>query len=441
MTSRLLLLAAALLFSTGGAAIKGTALTGWQVASFRSAIAALVLLAFARGLGRLREPRILAVASAYAATMLCFVLANKLTTAASAIFLQATAPLYVLLLGPWLLREPVRREDVIGAILVGGGMALFFFELPASSALAPAPLVGNLVATAAGVFWALTMMGLRALERDGGGAGMPAVVGGNVICALAALPFALRSGWPTIAALDAAALLWLGVFQIGLAYLCLTRGMRGVPAFEASLLLLLEPVLNPLWAWWQHGERPGTLALVGAGCILAASVWRAALNNLAESCRCEPRSVGRSVRSDPSQLGPPPPGALHVVAAALIRNGSCLVALRGPAMSMPGFWELPGGKVSDDETAHQALVREIQEELAVEIEVGAPLGRAVVEVEGRPICLDAYEAEILDGTLELREHAEIRWVEAQELPVLAWAPADIPLLPRLQHRIRQSATG
>lgn len=272
---RLALLAAALLFSTGGAAIKGTALSGWQVACFRSAIAALVLAAFAGDLRRLAQPRVLAVATSYAATMLCFVLANKLTTAASAIFLQATAPLYVLILGPWLLREPIRREDVIGGVMVAAGMGLFFLDLPASTTLAPDPLRGNLIAAVAGLCWALTMIGLRALETRGT-AGMPAVVGGNLICAVAAMPMALRLGVPQIASHDLAALVWLGIFQIGLAYFFLTRGMRGVPAFEASLILLAEPVLNPLWAWILHQERPGAPALVGAALILGASVWRAA---------------------------------------------------------------------------------------------------------------------------------------------------------------------
>lgn len=272
---RLALLAAALLFSTGGAAIKGTALSGWQVACFRSAIAALVLAAFAGDLRRLLQPRVLAVATSYAATMLCFVLANKLTTAASAIFLQATAPLYVLFLGPWLLREPIRREDVIGGVMVAAGMGLFFLDLPPTTTLAPDPLRGNLIAAVAGLCWALTMIGLRALEIRGT-AGMPAVVGGNVICALAAMPMALRFGVPEIGSGDLAALLWLGVFQIGLAYFFLTRGMRGVPAFEASLILLAEPVLNPLWAWILHHERPGSTTLLGAALILGASTWRAA---------------------------------------------------------------------------------------------------------------------------------------------------------------------
>src|SRR6185436_18210309 len=106
--ARLLLIAAAALFSTGGAAIKATSLTGWQVASFRSAVAAAALAAFLPGARRRWTWGTVAVGAAYAATMVLFVLSNKLTTAANTIFLQSTAPLYLLLLGPWLLHEPIR---------------------------------------------------------------------------------------------------------------------------------------------------------------------------------------------------------------------------------------------------------------------------------------------------------------------------------------------
>src|SRR5580765_7755214 len=113
LRSRLAIFGAAILFSTGGAAIKATHLTGWQVASFRSMVAAgavlLMLPASRRGFGKVSG----LVAAFYAATMILFVLANKLTTAASTIFLQATAPIYLVLLGPWLLKEPIRRREVV----------------------------------------------------------------------------------------------------------------------------------------------------------------------------------------------------------------------------------------------------------------------------------------------------------------------------------------
>jgi drug/metabolite transporter, DME family len=275
LASRLGVLAAAALFSTGGAAIKATALTGWQVASFRSGVAALALLALLPGARRRPDRRVLAVAAAYAVTMVLFVLSNKLTTAASTIFLQSTAPLHILLLSPWLLREPVRRLDLAYMGLLAGGLALFFVGLDPVSATAPNPLLGNVLAVLSGLFWGLTIMGLRALDRRGparNGAAAAAALWGNAIAFAACLPLALPV--TAVRPVDWAVVAYLGVFQIGVAYVFLTRALRRVPALEASLLLLLEPVLNPVWAWLAHGERPGPWSLAGGAVILLATLGK-----------------------------------------------------------------------------------------------------------------------------------------------------------------------
>lgn len=275
--SRTQVLLAALLFSTGGAAIKLTSLSSWQVAGFRSGLAALALLIAMPAWRRFWEPRSLAVGVAYAATMICYVTGNKLTTAANTIFLQSTAPIYLLVLGPLALRERVRRSDLAFTLALAGGMLMFFVGIDPPAATAPDPLRGNVAGALSGFSWALTIMGLRWLGRteaesrgrDPAGA---AVIAGNLITCLVCLPLALpvaKSG-PG----DWAVILYLGLFQIGLAYVCLTRGVRGLPALEASLLLLLEPVLNAVWAWLVHAERPGPWSLAGCGVILAATLLR-----------------------------------------------------------------------------------------------------------------------------------------------------------------------
>src|SRR6185369_12377884 len=152
--NRLLLVAAGLLFSTGGAAIKAASLTGWQVASFRSGLAAIVLLAAIPNARRQFRWSMLPVAAAYAATLILFVLANRLTTSANAIFLQATAPLYLLLLGPLLLHEPIRRNDVYYMLAVAIGLALFLAGRDTAAVTAPDPPRGNLLALASGVTYA-----------------------------------------------------------------------------------------------------------------------------------------------------------------------------------------------------------------------------------------------------------------------------------------------
>ena len=267
--SRVLILGAALLFSTGGAVIKATSLSGWQVACFRSGIAALTLLLLMPAWRRWWEPRALAVGAAYAATLILYVLANKLTTAANAIFLQSTAPLYVLLLGPRLLGERTRTSDLAFTSLLFGGILLFFLGTEPPRSTAPHPERGNWLALASGFSWALTLIGLRWLGRhDDAGASQTtgsAVVAGNLIACAVCLAPALPLGQSRPA--DWLAVWYLGVFQIAFAYVLLTRGVRGTTAIQASLLLLLEPVLNAIWAWLVHDEQPGPWSLTGCAIV------------------------------------------------------------------------------------------------------------------------------------------------------------------------------
>jgi drug/metabolite transporter (DMT)-like permease len=271
-TDRLQLLAAAFLFSTGGAAIKACTLTSWQIAASRAGIAAAALLLMLPATRRGWSLRLLPVAAAFAATTLLFVVCNKLTTAASTIFLQATAPLYIVLLGPWLLREKIRRSDLAYMTALAAGMALFFVGRQPAAATAPYPVLGNILAAGAGLCWGLTIIGLRWLGRHAAAGEDPsaaAVVSGNLLACLIALPFALPvvESRPT----DWLLVTFLGIFQIGLAYVFLTRGVRRVGALEASLLLLVEPMLNPLWALLVHGERPGPWAAAGGAVIVIAT--------------------------------------------------------------------------------------------------------------------------------------------------------------------------
>jgi len=214
------------------------------------------------------------VGVAYAACLTLFVLANRLTTAANTIFLQSTAPLYLLVLGPWLLKEPIRRQDVAFMAAVGLGLALFFVSAEAPVATAPDPVTGNILALVSGFFWALTVCGLRWMGAADGEHGSPAaaVVSGNITAFLVALPMALPLG--PHQPVDWAVIIYLGVFQIALAYVLVTSALRHIAALEASLILLIEPVLNPVWAWVFQGERPGAWALVGGAIILGATTLK-----------------------------------------------------------------------------------------------------------------------------------------------------------------------
>lgn len=273
--ARLQLIAAAVLFSTGGAAIKAADFTGWQIAGLRSGVAAVAILLMSRDARRGWSPRVAVVAIAYATCLTLFVLANRLTTAASTIYLQSTAPLYLLILGPWLLKEPVRSKDVGFMAVIGLGLALFFIGVDQPVATAPDPVRGNLVALASGVFWALTVCGLRWMGAGQGrhGSAVAAVAMGNLFAFLLSLPAALPIGSHGLG--DWGLIAYLGVFQIAIAYLFVTSALKVIPALEASLILLIEPALNPLWAWIWQGERPGPWALAGGAMILGATTVKA----------------------------------------------------------------------------------------------------------------------------------------------------------------------
>ncbi|HQN09800.1 MAG TPA: EamA family transporter, partial [Thermoanaerobaculia bacterium] len=247
-----------------GLAIKLVPLDAVGVVFWRSSITFLFLAAVYRpGIERWKKAS-LATALSYALMILCFVSANKLTTAANAIFLQYTGPFYVLALGPWLLKERFRKEDAVAIAVALGGMSLFFV-----GRLDGGDLAGNLLAVVSGLFFALTVVLLR---RDQSRDAMASVFLGNVLAALLALPFA----WGNLS-LDGRGLgviVFLGVVQMGLAYILFVRGLSVVPAAEASLIGMLEPTFNPLWAFLGLGERPSGWALLGGGIVLAAVAGR-----------------------------------------------------------------------------------------------------------------------------------------------------------------------
>jgi len=270
--ARLNLIIGALLFSTGGVAIKVSTLTGWQLSCFRSFVAGVAVFVLIPKARRGWSWRSLIVAIPYAATFTLFALANKLTTAANAIFLQDTAPFYILLLSPLLLGERIRRQDVALMLALIVGLGLIFSSVHQPLETAPDPALGNLLATCAGLSWALTVLGLRWLavrSREHDEQPEAAVVTGCFVASLVAVYFAFPV--QNSSAINWLIVLYLGIFQIGLAYVLITEGMRHIPALESSLILLVEPVFSPVWAWLLLAESPGALAILGGGVVILAT--------------------------------------------------------------------------------------------------------------------------------------------------------------------------
>jgi DME family drug/metabolite transporter len=262
----LLVLGAAILWSTGGLFIKATHLSAYELSFGRSLLAAITIAIFTRREG-FGINRISAVTSVlYAALLILFVLATKLTTAANAIFLQYTAPVYVLILEPLFYKEKFRGRDFVTVAACVAGMSLFFV-----GKLRPQDVSGNLFALASGVCFALFFLLLRhSKARDVNRAS--SAIYGNLIVVLICAPAFIGATQRGITAADFGCIAYLGVIQIGFAYLLFTLAMaRGVRSLDAGIIGYVEPVLNPIWVFLFIGERPSGWAIVG-GAIIIASV-------------------------------------------------------------------------------------------------------------------------------------------------------------------------
>jgi drug/metabolite transporter (DMT)-like permease len=199
-------------------------------------------------------------AVAYCMTVTLFVTATKLTTAANAILLQFTAPVYVALLSAWLLKEKTQWLDWAVIFLVIGGTGLFFFDH-----LTIGNLFGNGCAILSGISLSFLFVLLRKQKDE---SPLGSVLLGNLLTGLIGLPFAFQS-MPS--AMSWVGLIFLGVVQLGLSYVLYSEAIKHVTALEAILISGIEPILNPIWVFLMLGEMPGKWALVG-GLIVLISV-------------------------------------------------------------------------------------------------------------------------------------------------------------------------
>jgi drug/metabolite transporter (DMT)-like permease len=259
-------LAAALLWSTGGLFIKWTNLSGLELSFYRSFFAVLTVAFFTRREG-LGLNRISAAASLlYAALLILFVLATKKTTAANAIFLQYTAPVYLLILEPLIYKERFRLRDLTTVVICLAGMTLFFI-----GKLRPEDVAGNVMALASGVCFAVYVLMLRhskarLVNRAS------SVIYGNLLAIIITAPWGLAV-LPTLGQFDLMTVAYLGIFQLGLSYTLFTYAMsQGVRSLDAGIIGYIEPLLNPVWVFIVLGEKPSKWALTGGTIIVAVVI-------------------------------------------------------------------------------------------------------------------------------------------------------------------------
>jgi len=273
-------LLAVLLWSTGGVFIKLTTLDAFAVNAGRSFFAAITVAVFTYKKGLKLDKFTLLTSFLYAGTLTCFVYANKNTTAANAIFLQYTAPIYILILAPFILKEKFRVDDLITVVFCLMGMSLFFLEPQnAENKLAANVFWGNVAALVSGLFFGLYFILLRhprSLQKN------PAlsVFYGNILIVLLMLPLIFSNPPAQINSNDILAILFLGIFQIGIAYVLFTNGIAGgVRSLDASIIGFIEPLLNPIWVFLIIGERPSIWAIVGGAVIIAAVIFHTIKSN------------------------------------------------------------------------------------------------------------------------------------------------------------------
>lgn len=256
--------ATALIWSSGGLAIKLVEWNPMAITGMRSLLAALTMLVLFRGKLTFKVSRMgLAAACGYAGLLVTNVVATKLTTSANAILLAYTAPVYVALLAPWLLKEKTQKSDWFFIAATVGGMVLFFLDQ-----LSPTGMWGNIIAVGSGVSYAIFTLCMRA-QKDA--SPVESVILGHLITFSCGLPFMFEAmpsteGWM--------GLVYLGIFQQGISLALYTWAIKRLGALEAILIMMLEPIFNPVWVAIGYGELPGMWAVIGGVIVIGAVTFR-----------------------------------------------------------------------------------------------------------------------------------------------------------------------
>ncbi len=263
----LAVIVAALLWSTGGIFIKLISLNALQLSCLRSVFAALVFIILFRK--KLLEVNTLTIINAisYAGILILFVVATKMTTAANAIFLQYTAPIYVLILEPIINKTKYEIVNIGTIVFCFVGMFLFFI-----GELTPGHMEGNVIALLSGIAFAAFLIGMRKNKPE---YQFSSIFYGNVLITIICLPSLFSVSKYTLT--DLSMIAFLGIFQIGIPYAFFSYGLKRIYAIEASLISMIEPVLNPVWVLIGYGEVPAFLAIVGGIIIISAISIRAFL--------------------------------------------------------------------------------------------------------------------------------------------------------------------
>ena len=264
----LLMVITAAMWSLGGIFIKLISWNPFLIAGVRSGISGSIMalyMAATQTRFKLNRYSLLAgMGLGCSATL--FTIANKLTTAANAIVLQYTAPIFILLLSAFFFKEKMQKQDILVVCITMGGMVLFFLDQ-----LSPGNLLGNILGILAGV-----TLGQMFVMVGRGGDDDATRMSGILIAHMITLMIGVPVGLPQteeVAAIEILYVIILGVFQLGIPYVLYGIASRDCPPLACSLIGMLEPLLNPVWVAIFIGEVPGPFALAGAVIIIATVTW------------------------------------------------------------------------------------------------------------------------------------------------------------------------
>lgn len=248
---------AAILLSTGGIILKYVDMNPVAIASLRGLISAVVVWLYLKKPNfTFSMPQVIGAFS-YAMMVTAFTVANKLTTATNAVVLQFTAPIWIVMLGVWFLKEKAYWYDILAIAIVSLGMILFFID-----DVGGGTLIGNIVAILSGLALAGTTIGMRLQKEE---SPVETTLLGHLITVIIGFPFIFGAEFTTT---NVIGIFLLGTFQLGIAYILYATAVKYLTALEVILIMFLEPILNPIWVMLIHGETPTKFSLIGGTIVI-----------------------------------------------------------------------------------------------------------------------------------------------------------------------------
>ena len=255
---------AAFLWSLNGVLIKYIPWQPMAISGVRAFLSTITLVLIKGAFDFKFNKHVIFAGLSYVSMGILFVYATKLTTAANAIILQYTAPIFVIILSIFFFKKFPTKKQLITVAIAFIGVILFFIDKVGSGAM-----LGNILAILAGVGYS----GMFIFNSYDDSSALDASIIGNTLIFLISVPILLQGNEPALDMAGVFGIIILGIFQMGVSYAFFSKGIETTPSVDASLISMLEAILNPIWAALVIGEIPSFVSLIGGGLVLIAVVF------------------------------------------------------------------------------------------------------------------------------------------------------------------------